>query len=468
MKVIIIGAGKLGYKLAEEMNDHNIDVTVVDSKAKTIDKVNDFLDVLTFKANGVDLDRLKDLDVETYDLLIATTGSDETNALICTLGKRLGVTRTIARIRNPEYSDQMEFIKSTLGIDHIINPDFATAREITRYLLKRYRFSSSDFAGGAVQIMEMKVTHGGLIEGKRIMDLDFLDELLIIAIKRNGEIIIPNGPTEILAEDGLYLLGRLENIVELADNFSLDIQTKPIRTAMIMGGGKIGYFLTKKLLEENIQVTIIEQNYERCQYLSEELENALIIHGDGSDINLLEEENLPEMDAFIGLTGLDEQNLLMSLTAKQSGVRKTIAKFSRPSYDKLIDKIDIDVAFNPIYIAASEILKFVRGGRIISVNLILGGQAEVTEVLVDRGLTEEGIKIEDLNLPKGIIIGAITRDQDLIIPKGQTEIHLGDRIVIFSMRENIPELDQFLKAIKEGNLGELPRRHQGFRKFIGS
>ena len=260
----------------------------------------------------------------------------------------------------------------------------------------------------------------------------------------------------------------LEDIVALAKRFKMDIRSKPIRKAMIMGGGKVGYYLTEILLREDIQVTIIENDYDRCKVLAESLENALVIHGDGTDINLLEEENLPEMDAFIGVTGLDEQNLLMSLSAKQYGVRKSIAKVSRTSYDKLIDKIDIDVAFNPIYIAASEILKYVRGGRIISVNLILGGQAEVTEVVVDRGLSDEGVKIMDLNLPRGIIIGAITREGDLFIPKGNTKIHLGDRLVIFSLRENVPELDAFLQAIKEGNLGELPSRRKGLRKFIGS
>lgn len=384
MKVMIVGAGKLGYKLAESMVLEDIDVTVIDYNPKVIDFVNEHLDVLTVLGNGIDINILRELNINQYNLLVASTDSDETNTLICSLAKKLGCERTIARIRNPEYMEQLDFIKVELGIDHIVNPDLATAQAIEKYLLKNYSFYSGEFASGKVQMIDFNIEHMEEFVGKKLMELEDFDRLLITAISRDGDIIIPDGSTELLANDIIHVIGKSEDISNLNNRFTQDITRKGIERVMILGGSNIGFYLAEKLSRANISVTLIEKDKERCQELSEILNNALIIHGDGTDIHLLEEERLNSMDAFVGVTGYDEENLLMALMAKQSGVPKTISKLSRQNYTKIIDRLGIDAALNPIVITASNILKFIRGGKIVSVSLLIGGDGEVTEIIVGK------------------------------------------------------------------------------------
>ena len=467
MKVMIIGAGKLGYKLAELMIYENIEVTLVDTSSKIIEKVNDHLDVLTVNANGLELETLKELDIKSYDLLIAATSSDETNVIICSVAKKLGCKKTIARVRDPEYIHQFDFIKSEMGIDHIVNPDLATANEMARYLLKSYSFNNGEFAKGRVSMVDFHVNNMKDFIGKNLAELDSFEELLVVAVSRDGNIIIPHGGTVLEEDDVIHVIGESKNINSLAARFKLNMDKKRIKRAMILGGGKISHYLADQLIQANIRVTILEQNQERCRYLSEKLDNALIINGDGTDINLLEEEDLSSMDAFIGATGYDEQNLLMSLMAKQEGVKKVIAKISRPSYVHLIEKLDIDFALDPTNIIAGDILKFIRGGKVVSVSLLLGEQAEVTEVIVDGDTIAVGKPIAELGLPKGIIIGAIVRDRKVIIPNGRTVIYPKDRLIIFCLASNEPHLKTFMKSSKGGVRDELQNRDQGIRKFIG-
>jgi len=458
MKVMIIGAGKLGYKLAESMLSSHIDVTLVDSSPKVINRINDHLDVLAVNANGLEFGTLKELGIDKYDLLIASTSSDETNTIICTLAKRIGCKKTIARVRNPEYIAQLDFIKNEMGIDHIVNPDMAIANEISRFLLKSYSFYSGDFAKGKVLMYDFHVNNLKDFIDKKVMDLSGMEELLIVAINRSGNIIIPDGTTIIKENDIIYIIGKSENIQKVSENFGLNLAKRQIKNVMIFGGGKVGYYVAKQLLQAKINVTIIEQSRERCVYLSEHLDRALVIHGDGTDINLLEEENLSSMDAFIGATDFDEQNLLMTLMAKQSGINKVIAKVSRPNYVQIIDKLGIDVALNPVNITASDILKFIRGGTVVSVSLLLGGQAEVTEVIIEKGLNVVGKKISELKLPKGVIIGAVVHKGKVIIPNGNTMLDSNDRLIIFCLSSNINALDIFLKHSRGARLNELFHR----------
>ena len=460
MKVMIVGAGKLGYKVAESMLSSHIDVTLVDSSAKVINRINDHLDVLAVNANGLETGILKELGIQNYDLLIASTSSDETNTIICTLAKRLGCQKTIARIRNPEYMEQLDFIKNEMGIDHIVNPDLALANEISRFLLKSYSFYTGDFARGKVQMHDFHVNHLKDFIDKRVMDLVGMEELLIVAIMREGNIIIPHGTTIIKENDIIYIMGKSESIQKMGETFGLNLDKRSIKNVMIFGGGKVGYYIARQLLQAKINVTIIEQNRERCIYLTEQLDRALVIHGDGTDINLLEEENLSRMDAFIGATDFDEQNLLMTLMAKQSGVNKVIAKVSRPNYVQIIDKLGIDVALNPVYITASDILKFIRGGKVVSVSLLLGGQAEVTEVIIEKDLNIVGKKIYELNLPKGIIIGAVVHKGKVLIPNGNTIIDAYDRLIIFCLTSNIDALEIFLRPGRGARVNELFHRRK--------
>ncbi|QSX09731.1 Trk system potassium transporter TrkA [Alkalibacter rhizosphaerae] len=455
---MIVGGGKLGVRLAATMNNEKMDVTLVDSNQSVIDKVNEHLDVLTVVASGINVSVLKDLNIDKFDLLVACTDNDATNSIICTFSKKLGCKKTIARIRDPEYMEQLDFIRDELGIDLIINPDLATANTIAKYLLKNVIFYAGEFASGRVKMFDFSIGHLKDFVGKRVAELNGLDDLLITAISREGNLIIPDGSTILEPDDVIYVLGMFENIEILSRRFKLRGSEKKVENTMILGGGHVGYYLAKELAKSKINVTLIEQDPKKVQNLAELLDHVLVIEGDGTDLTLLEEENIEKMDAFIGVTGFDEQNLLMALMAKQAGVNKTIAKVSRQNYTHVIDKLAIDVAINPINITASNILKFVRGGKVASVSLLLGGKGEVTEIIATPDMPYIGKPIYKLHLPKGVIIGTVIRDKEIIIPNGNTIIEANDRLVVFTLAENIDSLKQLFKRGKGGILGELWNR----------
>ncbi len=350
-----------------------------------------------------------------------------------------------------------------MGIDHIVNPDLTTAIEIKRYLMKSYNFHTGDFAKGKVSIFDFNIGNMSRFIRKRLMDLQSFDGFLITAISRDGNLIIPNGSTELEENDMLHIIGKSKEVNKLAENLKLSRDKRSSKKIMILGGGKIGYYLAQRLETRDVNVTLIEKDIDRCRYLAVKLHNTMIIHGDGTDIDILEEENLESMDAFVGTTDYDEQNLLMALVAKQSGVNKTIAKISRPNYIRIIDTLDIDVAFNPVDITASEILKFIRGGKVVSVSLLLGGEGEVTEIIAEEGSPIVGKPLYELNLPEGIIIGAVLHRGQVIIPDGNTIIHKNDRMVIFTLASDISILKKMLSPNKGGRFSELWNRNKGIR-----
>lgn len=450
MKVMIIGAGKLGTKLAKAMLNGEIHVTLIDNNPIILDRLKDHLDVLTVNANGARKEVLDELNIASYDLAIAVTSNDETNVLISSMAKKLGCKSSIARIRNPEYSSQIEFVKESFGIDHIINPEYATANEILRYLMGSYTFYFGDYAMGKVLLVNFNIRSLPDFVDKSISELKSMSNLLIVAISRNGDIIIPHGGTILKENDIIYVIGQRKKIEIIAKTLRASLDKKSVKKVMILGGGKIGYYLAESLSKKGIGIKIIESNLDRCKELADKLnDNVIVIHGNGTDINLLEEENLTDMDAFIGATGFDEENLFMSLRAKQLDVGKVIAKISRDSYIHVVEKLGIDMAVSPINITASEILKYIRGGRVVSVSLLLDGQAEVTEIIASKDLKILGTPIKDLNLPKGIIISSIVHNGKVVIPNGDSTVREGDRIVVFSLLSEVPALETFFH-LKEG------------------
>lgn len=450
MKVMIIGAGKLGKKLASAMLNGEIQITLIDSNPRVLERLKIHMDVLTVTANGARKDVLEELNISNYDLVIAVTSSDETNVLISSMAKKLGCKRSVARVRNPEYAYQLEYMKKLYNIDHVINPEQATANEIMRYLMESYSFYFDEYAKGKVSVVNLNIRNLPAFVDHAIKDLEIMNEIVIVAISRNGDIIIPDGDIVLKENDILYIMGQKNKIKDIADLLKTSMKKKYIRKAMILGGSKIGFYLAQAMSEKGIAVKIIESNLERCKQLSEQLpDNALVIHGEGTDIDLLEEENLAEMDAFIGATGFDEENLFMSLRAKQLDISKVIAKISRQSYVHIIEKLGIDMAINPVNITASDILKYIRGGRVISVSLLLDGQAEVTEIIATKHLSVLDKPLKDLNLPKGIIIGAIVHKGKVHVPNGDSRIQNGDRIVVFSLLSQVPALETFFR-LKDG------------------
>lgn len=452
MRIAIIGAGKVGYQLVESLVKENHDILVVDTNQDVLDKINDNFDVLTKRGNGISSSLLKGLGIEGWDLFIAVTDSDEANIVACITSKKLGVKTAIARVRNPEYVVELDFMRSSLGIDYIINPEYATACEIIRLLLNTYASYAADFAKGQVRMSEIIIESASVFAGKQIKDLKLPPGVVITAITRSGEVIIPNGFDYIMPDDTLYIMGEKSVVDRVAKNAGAHIVNNRVKNVMIIGGGRIGYYLAKGLEHLDINVKIIEQDLERCKELAEGLDNALVLHGDGTDLTLLKAENIEGMDAFLAVTGYDEENLMVSVLAKRMGAKKVIAKVSRSNYTSVLETIGIDNAVSPKLITASDILRIVRGGRIVSISLLIGGRAEVLEIIPQEGAPVLDKPLKELGIPKGIIFGAILRHGKVIIPNGDAVIKASDRVIVFTLDSRVDRVTQ-LFGCKRGGLG---------------
>lgn len=450
MKALVVGAGKLGYRLAAALIDEDYEVTVVDNNEDVIENISNSLDVFSICANALDFGVLEELDISLFDYVVATTTNDEANVILCTISKKLGAKYAIARVRDPEYRKHLDFISEELEIDKIINPDNATARSIFKYLMKRYQLYSDEFAGGKVSLVEFNIGNDPSFVNKKIMDIDSINDLLIAAISRSGDAIIPNGRTVLEENDVIILAGKSEKIEAFDKDHTGVNRTRALRSTMILGGGKTGLYLAMLLLKENIDVTIVEINKERCLELKDMVPGANIINGDGTDIAILEEEMVHTYDSFVAATGIDEANLLMSLVAKQSGIYKSVAKISRTNYDKVLDKLDIDAVFNTSYITAAEMLKEIRGKSSLALHLLLNGQVECVELMIRSSQLVCGHTLEDLSLPDGTLIVSIIRGQSMLVPNGKTVLESGDRIILFSMHEVAPRVQKIFSS--EGKL----------------
>ncbi len=455
MKILIVGMGKLGFQLAEAFAVKDNDITVMDQKHAALQKTTDQLDVLAFQQNGVEITSLKKANIGEMELTIAVTDDDETNILIAFLSKRMGCRHSIARVRNPEYSRQAEFIKQEMNIDYIVNPEQTTAMEIKNYLIRDISMHMEDFANGRIVMADVHVNSVCNIAGIKLKDLDIQEKVLVAAIVREGEVIIPHGDTTVLDTDVLYLIGESSDVASFSSRCGIPTDRMEIDSVVILGGGRIGYYLTEYLVDIGMKIKIIESNRERCKYLAQNFGDVLIINGDGTDLNLLKEEGVFEADALVSLTGLDEENLLLSLLAKQFGMKHVISKVSRPNYIPIIEKLGVDVAVNPVTITASEILRYVLGGKVASLSLLLGGMAEALEIVIQPESYVTRDQLQFMDLPKGIIIGAVLRDNTVLIPDGTTQIQPGDRVVVFVLNTEMSSIGQYFYPPRRGFLSEL-------------
>lgn len=442
MKIIIIGAGKVGYNLAENLSKSNHDVIIIDKNYTALSKAEENLEVLCIKGSGVSTNILMEAGVATSDLLIAVTNSDEVNMVCCLTAKKLGVKRTIARIRDHEYAHELLLLKEELGLDLIINPEQAAADEVTNMLNFSSAIDVENFAKGRVKMVEIKATGDMSMVGMSLKDIGskFESSILIGVVIRNEEVIVPNGSFVINEDDRIYLIGQPSNLYNFCKVFG-KVPLK-VKNVMILGGGRIAVYLSKLLTEIGMKVKVIEIDREKCIQLSELIPDALIIHGDGTDEELLRSENIDEMDAFIAMTGMDEENMMASLLAKQNGAKKVIAKVSRINYMSIIKNLGIDSLISPKQITSNQILKYVRGNSVESLYRIVEGQAEITELIAESGSRILNTRLKKLRLPKETIIATIVRKNEVVIPHGNDIIKEGDRVIVISKNKNISNLDE--------------------------
>lgn len=449
MKIAIVGAGKLGLKITGALVGGNHSITVIDKSEDILNKVSQQFDVLTVCGNAKQISLLKRNSIDTFDFLIACTDRDEKNIVIASFAKKLGCSKVIARVRDPEHMNQMDFIKETMDIDHIVNPDLSITLEIYKYLVEKYTLTNGIFSSGKVSLVQFKVKRYPKLQNLSMIEVSkILPNMLVVAISRNGKIIIPHGQTVIEPLDTIYLIGERSEIAKLHSRVHEKGKYTNLQKVMIAGGGKTGFYLADKLSEFGVSVKLIEKSKERCYYLSSHLSDVMVLHGDATDSNLLDEENFDEMDAFVAATGLDEENLLLALIAKQRNIEDVISKVSRQSYKDLIEKMGVDMVLNPLDIVASNILRYIQGSKRIISYLLIQGQAEIMEIIATDDMRLANVPLRDIKLPDGVLIAAIHRKQEVIIPNGNTRIHANDKVTIFCLLSDIGELEKLTTTKK--------------------
>ena len=440
LKIIIVGDGKVGFTLAEHLSQEEHDVTVIDTNDEALRHASDALDVMCVKGNGASVSALEESGVHSADVVIAATNLDEVNMVCCLTAKRLGAKFTIARVRNVEYATQFSHLKDEFGIDLAINPEHATAVEISRLLRFPAAANIETFCRGRVELIGFRVREGDFLVGVPLSaqghKLQELSMLLCAAEREDGEVVIPDGSFVPQVGDHLYLVG---DPVGLTAFFRLlGRHTPKSKDVLVVGGGRIAHYLAVILGKIGTHVKIIERNMDRCRHLSEVLPHTMILCGDGTDQEMLEQENITASDAFVSLTDRDEDNLIISLYAIQNGVTKVVAKSNRQNYFGIANSAGLESLVSPKLITANQILKVVRGmqnskGSVMtSLYRIADGHAEAMEFIVGPNTRHLGAPLKDLRLKRGILIALIVREDSVIIPEGSSSIQEGDTVFIVS------------------------------------
>ena len=431
MRIVIVGAGKLGYSIAELLSQEEYDIVVIDKEEKQLGNIKENLDVLTIAANGSSPITMDNPDVQGADMLIAVTGSDEVNMVCCILAKKHGIVHTVARIRDMQFmSEAKEYLKANFDIDLMLNPEYITAMEINRILMVPAALNVEDFAEGRVRLFETKVRRKSPLANIPLKDLDIPKSILAAMIFRDHRMIVPHGDDCLMAHDNVYFVGETGAI----ENFSKNLvrsDARKVSRAVIIGAGRAGRFTAGELDKQDVQVKIFDTNRERCRLIAAKLSGAsMAINADGTNLELLQSEGVADADVMICLTGDDKLNLLLALMGRHMGVKKTIVKVDRYDYIELMEKVGVDIVLSSRVLAASEVLAFVRRGGIVSVSLLEGAKAEAIEVVVQAGARVSGKKLMDAALPRECLVCGYVRGSETFVPNGHTVLEPGDRAII--------------------------------------
>ncbi|MEW6569920.1 MAG: Trk system potassium transporter TrkA [Nitrospirota bacterium] len=444
MRVIIVGAGEVGYQIAKFLSLEPLDVVVVDKDRDKLRRIAEEIDVAVIEGEGGNPSTLKEAEADKADILLAVTDRDETNMIACLLAKAMfGIPRKIARIRNPEYFRNEKLLgPENLDIDPAINPELEIAKAVVRLLEVPSATDVEEFEGGLVKVVGYKIMEGSPLISKTLQRLGATlpKKLLIGIIVRDDITVIPTGSDALKAGDIIYMPIRREDIEDTLA--LLGVPAKPVRKVMLLGGGRTGYYVASSI-EHKSDVKIIEKDAERCKFLSKNLKKALVLHADATEQKMLVEENVGGMDAFVAVSNNDELNIMVSLLAKKSGARKTIAVVNKTDYVTLAHSLGLQAVLSPRLITASTILRYVRRGDIISLTAIAEANAEIIEGRISKTSPLAGKKLVQVQ-PKASVIGAIIRGENVIIPSGSDTLVEGDKLIIFTLRESIKEVEKIL------------------------
>ncbi len=448
MRIVIIGAGAVGYHLSSKFSEEGHDVVLVDREAETLSRLERELNVLPVCGSGASTRVLEEAGIEHTDLLLAVTDSDEVNLVACIISKNYNVKTRIARVRNEDfYSQNTSLHEKTLGIDLLISPDRAIGDEILRLSTLSGAFESAEFADGEVMLLGYTIQDDNPNIGKSLVELKGILGV-IVAIIRDETTIIPRGQDVIEAHDRVYFVTRKSDL-ESSDGQIQLLAREPERV-FIIGGGSIGFLVARQMEKKRVNVCLVEQNTQRCQFLAENLQNTRVLNLDGLDAHELLDEGIDQADLVISVADSDETNMLSSLLAKHHGAKKCITRISRPDFIPLLAKLGIDVALSPRQVAANMILRFVRtGGTIVSAASLLGSDAEVVELTVPDIDKFQKVTLQSIKFPKGSVLGAVVRKKKhkVLIPTGTTRLRPGDNLVIFATREAVQDVTEFFAPV---------------------
>lgn len=448
MKIIIVGDGKVGLALTRQLSREDHDVTVIDSNPKVNSTLEQY-DVMIVNGNGASLETLRQAGIEDADLVIAATSSDEINMLCCITAKKFGNVHTIARVRNPDYTEQLVKLREEFGLSLTINPELSAANEIFRLLQYPSFLNRESFAKGRIEIVEIEVKADSRLANIPLHQLyQVAGGILVCAVDRKGEITIPNGNFVLLPGDRIHVTAQAIDLSKLIKN--LWISAQKVRQVMLVGGSRTAYHLAKRLIKAGIGVKIIEQRHERCLQLAEQLPKATIIEGDGSLLPLLSEEGIEDTDAVVSLTNMDEENIVISLYANHVGVPKVVTKVNRLEYTDMFDGSGLGSIISPRELCSAVIVHYVRamgntteGGSMLSLHRMIEDKLEALEFAVGKSTRYTGVPLKNIPLRKGVLISCITHKGKTLIPNGDSCFFPDDTIIVVTTSERpIQQLDE--------------------------
>ncbi len=453
LQIIIVGCGKVGRTLVEQLSKEGNDITIVDKDAEKVQTISGLYDVMGVTGNGASYSVQMDAGIENADLIIAVTDSDELNLLCCTVAKRVGNCAAIARVRTPDYSMEAGYLRDKLGLAMIINPEMEASRVAARILYAPTALEVNAFAHGQAEMIKIKVPESNMLAGMKIArvgkEVDNIDKILICAVERGEEVYIPSGDFKIEAGDIIsFVTSRTQARAFLQ---RIGFKTNQVKDCMIIGGGKAAYYLARQLLNMGISVKIIENDRKRCEELSVLLPKAVVINGNGTDEELLKEEGITRTEAFVPLTGIDEENIMLTLYARQVSNAKVITKINRIAFREVIGSLDLGSVIYPRYITSEAIIAYVRAKKdsmdsnIETLYHMFNSRVEAIEFRVRKESAVTGVPLMKLSLKKNLLISFINRNNDIIIPSGHDTIEVGDTVMIVTTHTGFNDLQDILK-----------------------
>ena len=437
MKIVLVGGGKVGTALARQLSEEGHNVTVIDTNKARVEHIGESYDVMSILGNGSSIITLSEAGVEEADVFIAVTGSDELNLLCCMFAKKAGHCHAIARVRNPSYSHELDFIKKQIGISAIINPEMAAAKEISHLLRFPGASKIDTFAGGRVRLIKFALTERQGLDGVAIHEIPtrLKSDILVCAVERN--FVLQNG-------DQVTFLATQEKAREFFQRINMPV--RPVRNALIVGGGAIAYYLSQELLENHVRVRIVERDPARCNVLAESLPEAQILNEDGSNRDFLLSEGLESTEAFVALTNIDEENVLLTLFAKKHSKGKLVTKINRLEFDDILAGLDLGSIVYPKYMTCDYIVQYVRalqneaGNNIKTLYRILDDRVEALEFTVHEESRATGVPLSQLHLKKNLLLCCITRGDNILIPRGGDQIQVGDNVIVVTLEHGLHDL----------------------------